>query len=67
MICLKCDRENGFKIETRLVEQLYRSKTLLVLTKVTTCPDCGWFTVEGEQIDTLLKNTKELYHNIYGD
>lgn len=65
IICLKCNRKGGFKTEKRLVEQHYRGKTLMVLTEVTICPDCDWYTIGPGQLDLLLKNTKELFSNIY--
>lgn len=66
MICLSCDNETEFKVEKRLVEQLYRGRTLMVPNPVTICSKCGWFTVNLKQADELLKNTRELYENIYG-
>jgi len=67
MICLRCDRTEGFKTEKRLVEQLYRGKTLMVLNEVTVCPTCAYFTVTLDQADKLLKNTKSLYELTYGE
>lgn len=67
MICLRCDNENDFGNEKRLVEQLFRGKTLMVPNEVSVCKKCGWFTVDCKQADSLLKNTLELYKNIYGD
>ena len=67
MICIKCDNEKNWKVEKRLVEQLYRGKTMMVPSEVTVCKQCGWYTVDTTQAAGLLKNTSKLYRDIYGD
>jgi hypothetical protein len=63
MICLGCNNETDFHVEERNVEQLFHGRTLFVPSHVTVCSKCGWFTVGNDQIDELLKNTREAYEN----
>lgn len=60
MICLKCDKDTFFTAP-KLVEQEYKDRTFCVETPVKVCSHCGWFTVDLDQADTLLQNTKDTY------
>lgn len=67
MICLLCGNEDKFKVEKRLVDQLYHGEELKVINEVTVCENCERWTLTDKQTGDLLKNVKELYQNIYGN
>jgi hypothetical protein len=61
MICLRCDGEEFTPHQDHEVEQEFKGELLLVKTPTIACVKCGWHTVRMDQLDELVKRTKEAY------
>ncbi len=59
--CIQCCGKSFIKIPNAVIQQHYKGVRLFVTTPGIVCDNCGHLTVDRNQIDMLVKHTKQAY------
>lgn len=66
MICLRCDNTEFLPKQDAVIEQEFRGETFHVQCPALACSNCGWITMELNQVDELRKLTADAYREKHG-